>query len=100
MYIVALALWAAFLIAAVFYVGRARNPRIRPLAAYLIFVTIFTLASFAVFAAILFLLEALGQLGALDNPLAAAVSLVLMFIPAFLVARWQIRKPPPPPVRP
>lgn len=53
MYITALALWAAFLIAALFYTPRARNSRTRPLAAYLIFSAVFTMTSFVVFAVII-----------------------------------------------
>jgi hypothetical protein len=72
MYITALAVWAAFLVVAVYYTRRGRNRRIRPLAAYLIFVTLFTVASFVLFAAIIILLGALGQERALANAKAAA----------------------------
>lgn len=100
MYAAALALWAAFLVVAIYYTRRDRNPRMRPLAAYLIFVTVFTVASFVLFAAIIIVLGALGQERALDSPIAAAIVLFVMFVPAFFIARWQIRKPPRPPVRP
>jgi cytochrome bd-type quinol oxidase subunit 2 len=100
MYAAALALWAAFLLVAVFYTRHERNRRMRPLAAYLIFVTAFTMASFVVFAAIIIVLGAFNQERALDSPLAAAIMLFVVFVPAFFVARWLIRKPPQPPVRP
>lgn len=100
MYITALALWAAFMIAALFYTPRARNPRTRPLAAYLIFSAVFTMSSFALFVVITAALGALGQSHVLTDPIAAAVFLFVVFVPALLVAWWQLRKAPHPPERP
>lgn len=100
MYITALALWAAFLIAALFYTPRARNPRTRPLAAYLIFSAVFTMTSFVVFAVIIAVLGAVGQSHVLADPIAAAIFLFVVFVPALLVGRWQLRKPPHPPEQP
>ena len=94
MYVVALALWSLFLIAAVPYTMRARDPAARALAAYLIFVMLFTVGSFAIFAALVAILQALGQASVLSSPLGAAVFLVVVFAPAFFIARWQLRKPP------
>jgi hypothetical protein len=100
MYITALALWGAFLVVAVYITRRERNPHMRPLAAYLIFVTVFTVASFTLFAAIIVMLRALGEERVLATPIAAAIFLFVVFVPAFFIARWQIRKPPRPPVKP
>jgi len=100
MYITALAFWVIFLAAAPLYTSRARNPQTRPLAAYLIFAATFTISSFVIFAVIIAALSALGQLQALADPIAAAAFLLAVFIPAFVVARWQVRKPPHPPERP
>ncbi len=100
MYAFAVGLWAAFLVAAVYFTRRDRNPRIRPLAAYLIFVTVFTVAAFVLFAAIIVVLGEFGQERALDSPVAAVVVLLIVFVPSFFIARWQIRKPPRPPVQP
>ena len=97
MYSVALVLWAAFLIVAAFYTRRAQNPGARPLAAYLIFVIVFTVSAFILFMILLVLLDALGSTGILSNPVAAAVFLIVVFVPAFLTARWQLRKPSQPP---
>lgn len=94
MYYAGLALWCAFLIAAVFYSRRARHPDTRPVAAYLIFVIIFTVTSFGVFSALTLVLEALDRGSTLHNPVAAALFLAAVFIPAFLVARWQLQRPP------
>jgi hypothetical protein len=99
MYIVAFVLWAAFLIVAAFYTRRAQNPGAQPLAAYLIFVIVFTVSAFTLFVILIVLLDALGSTGILTNPVAAAVFLIVVFIPAFLIARWQLRKPPRPPQR-
>lgn len=100
MYLAASALWAIFLIAAVFYTRWARYPSARPLAAYLIFVTVFTVSAFFLFACLTVLLEALGQIAALTDPIVAVVFLLAVFLPAFLVARWQLRKPPRQPKAP
>lgn len=94
------ALWAVFLVAAIFYTRRARHPKARPFAAYLIFVVVFTVGSFAIFGALTYLLEALGQPEALSNPIVAALFLSLVFVPAFFIARWQVRKPPRRPRQP
>lgn len=94
MYFAGLALWAAFLVAAIFYTRRARHPEARPLATYLIFVVVFTVSSFMIFGALTYLLQAFDQVSVLANPMVAALFLFLVFVPAFLVARWQLRKPP------
>ncbi len=99
-YAIIIGLWLLALAAAYPYVKRVRNPDQHLLAAYMIFITIFGAASFFLFALLTRLAammwpEALGQPGPLL--LLAVVSLV----PAFYLARWQIRKPgmqrPPPP---
>lgn len=94
MYVIALAVWLAFLVGAVFYTRQARHPQVRPLAAYLIFVMVFTVSSFVVFATVTLILQVLGQTGALSHPAGAVLFLLVVFIPAFLLARWQLRKPP------
>lgn len=93
-YFVGIALWAGFLLGAVFYTGRARHPCSKPVAAYLIFVTVFTTVSFVLFAAYTIVLHVAGVTDALDDPSAALVFLLLVFGPALLTARWQMRKPP------
>lgn len=100
MFITALGIWAVFLIAAIFFTRQARYPQTRPLAAYLIFSAVFTMSSFALFAVITAVLGALGQSQVLADPIAATVFLFVVFVPALLVARWQLRKPPHPPERP
>jgi hypothetical protein len=99
-FIIALALWAMLLAAAPLYTGQARNPQTRPLAAYLIFAALFTLVAAAIFAAIVVVVTATGHDALLAGPLAMSAVLVVMFVPAFAVARWQLRKPPGRPERP
>lgn len=94
MLLVATAFWAAFLVAAIFYTRTVRHPRAQPLAAYLIFVMVFTAGSFVVFATLTLLLRAAERTDTLDDPIAGAIFLALVFVPAFLAARWQLRKPP------
>lgn len=100
MYVTALVVWAVFLAVASLYTSRARNPQTRPLAAYLIFAATFTLSSFVIFAVIIAALSVLGSLQVLTHPIAGALFLVIVFVPALLIARWQLRKPPHPPERP
>lgn len=91
---IAVALWGAFMMGAIFYTQEARHPDTKPLAAYLIFVTVFSTAAFVVFGGLTVLLQVLGQAGLLSNPGAALIFLMAVFLPAFFLARWQLRKPP------
>ena len=88
------AVWLLLLIAAVPYVRRIRHPDQRPLAAYLIFVTVFGLA-LLILATVLGWLSSLFELEVLlRDPFAAVVAVALVCVPAFVLARWQARKPP------
>jgi hypothetical protein len=100
MYMIALGLWALFLIAAIAYAQRERHPESKPLAAYMIFVIAFTVTAFVIFGTAVFVLQATGYTAILDNPVAAVLFLILVFGPAFLVGRWQLRKPPRRPRQP
>jgi predicted Kef-type K+ transport protein len=94
MYSTTLLVWIAFAIIAFFYVRRFRHPSTPLLAAYLLFVSLFTLTAFVIFAAGTWLLHTFGAIGALSNPVWAGPFLTIVFVPAFLVARWQLGKPP------
>lgn len=91
----------ALFVAAIPYVARIRHPQQRPFAAYLIFITIFAVASVVLFGALVSLANALGLTAQLEQTLPALLLLLLVFTPALLAARWQARKPPwrqaPPP---
>ncbi len=91
---IALGLWGILMIAAAFYTQRARHPDAKPLAAYLIFVTLFSAVAFFLFGAFTFLLEASGRTGLLGTWPGAVAMLVAVFVPAFFIGRWQLKKPP------
>lgn len=97
---IALVLWGAMMIAAAFYSEQRRHPAAKALAAYLIFVTVFSVTAFVIYGALILLLQALGRVALLSNPVLAAVFLLVVFVPAFLLARWQLKKPPARPHRP
>lgn len=92
MYLV-LELWTAFLLLAIPYVRHARHPSTPPLAAYLVFVSAFTLCSAALFLVLTGALVLLQRPGILSHPRGAIGFMALVFIPAFLVGRWQLRQP-------
>lgn len=92
--------WIAFFILAIPLVLRIRHPDQRPFAAYLIFVSLFTLVAGILFALFSWLAVVLGLSEALERVAPAIVFLLLVFTPAFWIAVWQARKPrwrrPPP----
>ena len=87
-------LWILFLLLAVPYVARRRDPATPPLAAYLVFVGVFSLCAAALYALLTWLLLASGGAGWLSTPAGAAVFVVLVFVPAILAARAVIGRPP------
>ena len=86
-------IWMAFFILAIPLIRRIRHPDQRPFAAYLIFVSIFTLVAGILFALLSWLAVVLGLSSALERLFPAIVFLLLVFVPALLVATWQARKP-------
>jgi predicted ABC-type exoprotein transport system permease subunit len=92
--------WIAFFILAIPLARRIRHPDQRPFAAYLIFVSLFTLVAGVLFALLSWLAVLLGLSPALERLFPAIVFLLLVFAPALFVATWQARKPrwrrPPP----
>lgn len=93
-------IWIAFFVLAIPLVRRIRHPEQRPFAAYLIFVSLFTLVAGILFALLSWLAVLLGLSQTLERLFPAIVFLLLVFAPALLVATWQARKPrwrkPPP----
>jgi hypothetical protein len=84
----------ALLAAAAPYVARIRHPEQRPFAAYMIFVIIFSVTALLLFILIGWLADTLGLLQTL-GPVGMMVLLVVFGLgPAFMLARWQTRKPP------
>jgi hypothetical protein len=84
----------AILAAAVPYVGRIRHPDKKPLAAYLIFVSVFVTAAVVFLTLLAWLASRLGLVSLLGDPGPALLFLALVFLPAVALATWQARKPP------
>ena len=84
----------ALLVVAVPYVSWVRNRAQRPLAAYLIFVTVFLASGLVLFGVLSWAIWRLGLDATLNRPVPALVFLLLVFVPAFALATWQARKPP------
>ena len=93
-YWISIVVAVVILVAAVPWVAQVRNPAQRPLAAYLIFVTVFLVSGFVLFGALSWALWRLGLDATLNRPVPALVFLLLVFVPAFALATWQARKPP------
>jgi len=89
-----LLLGAGLLIAAIPYVRKIRHPEQKPLAAYLIFVSVFLVVAAVLFRLLLWLATRLALEAALDDPGPALLFIALVFLPAVAAAAWQARKPP------
>ncbi|MHB1188902.1 hypothetical protein [Thiobacillus sp.] len=87
-------LWLVLMLLAIPYVRHAKHPRAKPLAAYMVFVTLFSVGAAVMFSVLLMLLSGYGGLDTLHDFPGAAIFLTLVFIPAFLLGRWQLKKPP------
>lgn len=92
--ILALAIWLILLALAFPYVRRTKHPKVRPLAAFLLFATLFSVVSGTLFFALSSIVLSMGWGAALATPLGALAFLVLVFAPGFLFARWLIKRPP------
>jgi hypothetical protein len=90
----ALAIWLILLALAFPYVRHAKHPAVKPLAAFLLFVMLFSLVGGSLFFALSWLALKAGWAAQLSSPLWALPFLALVFAPAFLFARWMIRRPP------
>jgi hypothetical protein len=89
-----LVLFGLLLALAVPYVARIRHPASKPLAAYAIFVVVFSAAAVLLFLALWQIAGALGLAPMLESAPGAVLFLALVFVPAFMAASWQARKPP------
>ncbi|HYQ71351.1 MAG TPA: hypothetical protein VET88_05420 [Gammaproteobacteria bacterium] len=93
-YAIGIVVVVILLIAAIPYVACIRHASQKPLAAYLIFVSMFA-ASAAVIASVLaWLAGIVGLAAGLDATAPALLFLALIFLPALAIATWQARKPP------
>lgn len=97
---VAAIVWIVLLGAASLYTLRAHHPDTKPLAAVLIFAVVFSASAVV----LMFTIGLVARLASvqewLAQPAGAVVYLLAVVVPAFLLARWQIRRPPrrPPPI--
>jgi len=90
----ALTIWLILLALAFPYVRRAKHPEVKTLAAFMLFVMLFSVVSSVLFFALSWIAAATGLASALTNVFWALLFLALIFLPAFLSARWLIRRPP------
>lgn len=93
-YTIGMLVWIALLVAAMPYVNRIRHPDQKPVAAYLIFVFMFLIVSAVLYGVLGWLASALGLALLFGEVMGTVTFLALIFIPAFLMARWLARKPP------
>lgn len=89
----ALAIWLILLALAFPYVRRAKHPDTPTLAAFLLFVMLFSVVSATLFFALSWIAASTGWASALAKPHWALLFLALVFLPAFLFARWMIKRP-------
>jgi len=90
----ALTIWLILLVLAFPYVRRAKHPQVKLLAAVLLFVMLFSVVSGSLFFALSWIAVVTGWASALSNAFWALLFLAPVFIPAFLLARWMIKRPP------
>ena len=86
--------WVAFLVLAVPYVMWAKHPATKPLAAYLIFVTIVSVAGWVIYSLVTVLLAGLLAPEAQGQPALPIAAFVLSLVLGIILAHWQIRKAP------
>lgn len=91
---VVLAVWLILLALAFPYVRRIKHPKTPALAAFMLFVTLFSVVSATLFFALSWIAVKAGWAAALADPVWALAYLALVFVPAFLSARWMIKRPP------
>src|SRR3546814_12477230 len=90
----AVSLWGAFMLGAIFYTQEARHPDTKPLTAYLAFATMFTLIAAAIFGGLVLLVQTLDADDRLEHPLAMLAVHATVFVPAVLRGRRQTRRLP------
>lgn len=87
-------LWLVLMVLALPYVRRAKHPRAQTLAAYMIFVTLLSMGAGIMYSIVILLLGTYDRLAYLHHPLGATAFLIVVFVPSFLLGRWQLKKPP------
>src|SRR5512139_1530768 len=90
----ALVIWLILLALAFPYVRRVKHPQVKPLAAFLLFAMLFSVVSGTLYFALLWVVLKVGWAAMLASAFSALAFLALVFAPAFLFARWMIKRPP------
>lgn len=70
-----------------------RHERLKPLAAYLLFTSVFALVGAGVFLVLVLAGSALLPAGVMASRVTTALVLLLALLPAFAAARWIVRRP-------
>ena len=70
-----------------------RHDKLKPLAAYLLFTSVFALIGGAVFLLTLWAGVAILPADAMAGPIAAAVTVLVAILPALAAAAWIVRRP-------
>jgi uncharacterized membrane protein len=86
-------IWLLLLALAIPYVRMAKHPETQTMAAYLLFVMVFSVISATAYFLALWFVVKTGSAETLANPFGALLFLVVVFVPAFLCARWVIKRP-------
>ena len=76
------------------YVTRIRHPQQKPLAAYLIFVSVFVMASGILFTVVGWLVGMFELESSLEEAGGALLFLTLVFLPTIVISTHLARKPP------
>jgi hypothetical protein len=90
----ALVIWLILLALAFPMCAGSKHPQVKPLAAFLLFAMLFSVVSGTLYFALLWIVLKVGWAAALANAFWALAFLALVFAPAFLFARWMIKRPP------
>jgi hypothetical protein len=76
------------------YAQLVKHERHPPLAGFLLFTSVLILSAAALFLAILVIATVLGLTTYLSGWLAAVLIMAAIFVPAILIARYVVRRPP------
>jgi drug/metabolite transporter (DMT)-like permease len=93
-YSVVIIVWLILLVLAYPYVHRARHPATKPMAAYLLFVSLFSAVGGGIFLVLFWFILATGAATHLGDPLWSVLFVAIVILPAFFTARWQLKRPP------
>jgi hypothetical protein len=93
-YTLAIIVWLALLALAYPYVLRVKHPATETMAAYLLFVSLFCAVGGGLFLVLAWLVVKTGAATHLQDPFWTVLFTLAVILPAFFVARWQLKRPP------